>query len=325
MVEPLPVSSAVEEPAPAPSAVQPCSVPHWPVPVGACDTHVHVFDPARFAFDVARSYTSGPAPVSSLRLLLAGLGMTRAVVVQPSCYGTNNTALCDALQQLGTAQARGVAVVDLDTVTLTQLRAMDAAGVRGLRLNFSVHGTPQLAQAAVLLARANAAAAPLGWHLQLFAGLSAIAALAPLLTRLDVPVVLDHFAGISPAHWHDDRRAQDTLNALLRTGRVYVKLSAPYRLCKPDDLDALTPLAQHLIALAPHRMLWASDWPHTGGSGARATDPHQLEPFRREDAGATLARLATWAPDVAQRRCILVENPGALYGFAPVPTPLLSH
>lgn len=312
-----PASLAAETPAPHdPSAVQPCSAPGWTVPAGACDTHVHVFDPARFPFDAARSYTPGPAPVAALRMQLTNLGMHRAVVVQPSCYGIDNGALCDALHQLGPDQARGIAVVDVASVSSAQLQALDAAGVRGLRLNFSVHGTPQQAQAATLLARANALAAPLGWHLQLFAGAPVIAALAPLLARLNVPVVLDHFAGMTPAQWHTNRQARDTLDALLHTDHVYVKLSAPYRLCAPGAMDALAPVAQHLIAQAPHRMLWASDWPHTGGSGARATDPHQREPFRQEDAGATLARLATWAPEAALRHRILVDNPAALYGFA---------
>lgn len=322
MVQSPPASLATAAPAPHDlSAVQPCSAPGWAVPAGACDTHVHVFDPARFPFDVARSYTPGPAPVAALRIQLANLGMHRAVVVQPSCYGTDNAALCDALRQLGPDQARGIAVVDVKTVSTAQLQALDAAGVRGLRLNFSVHGTPQHTQAARLLERASALATPLGWHLQLFAGAPAIAALAPLLARLNVPVVLDHFAGMTPTQWHTNRQARDTLDALLHTDRVYVKLSAPYRLCAPEALDALTPVAQHLIAQAPHRMLWASDWPHTGGSGARATDPHQREPFRQEDAGATLARLATWAPAALQRQRILVDNPAVLYGFAsPIPT-----
>ena len=41
------------------------------LPAGACDTHTHIFEPARYAYDERRSYTPGPATVCDLRTHLA--------------------------------------------------------------------------------------------------------------------------------------------------------------------------------------------------------------------------------------------------------------
>jgi 2-pyrone-4,6-dicarboxylate lactonase len=67
-------------------------------------------------------------------------------------------------------------------------------------------------------------------------------------------------------------------------------------------------------------MLWASDWPHTGGGptgsdGRKGHSLDEIEPFREVDAGRALSLLTEWAPDEAAWRRILVDNPARLYGF----------
>ena len=83
--------------------------PQRPLPPGACDSHMHIFDP-RFAPSSQWPRTPPVAPVAAYRQLQARLGTTRTVVVTPSTYGTDNACTLDALDQLGD-QARGVAVV----------------------------------------------------------------------------------------------------------------------------------------------------------------------------------------------------------------------
>ena len=83
------------------------------MPPGACDSHMHIFDP-RFAPSAHWPRTPPVAPVAAYRQLQARLGTTRTVVVTPSTYGTDNACTLDALDQLGDA-ARGVAVVAQST------------------------------------------------------------------------------------------------------------------------------------------------------------------------------------------------------------------
>src|SRR5205085_6732177 len=108
------------------------------LPANACDCHVHVFEPARFPYASWRAYTPPAAEVGRLQDLHGALGVERVVLVQPSVYGVDNDCMLDALHALGTDRARGVAVVDLATVSDTRLRALHAAGVRGARLNLRV-------------------------------------------------------------------------------------------------------------------------------------------------------------------------------------------
>jgi len=77
-------------------------IPRVPVPAGACDTHAHVFGPAdKYALIDDRTYTPPEAPLATYQRLLRILGIERAVLVQPSVYGTDNTVLIEALEKAG--------------------------------------------------------------------------------------------------------------------------------------------------------------------------------------------------------------------------------
>ena len=76
--------------------------PRTPFPALSCDTHAHVMGPAaRFPYARERIYTPPDSTCQDYRDLLAALGVERAVLVQPSVYGTDNTAMLDAMRQLG--------------------------------------------------------------------------------------------------------------------------------------------------------------------------------------------------------------------------------
>ena len=80
------------------------------LPAGSCDCHCHVFGPAaRFPYAEPRSYTPDDAPLEAYLALLDRLGFDRGVLVQPSAYGRDNTAMLDALIR-EPARLRGVAV-----------------------------------------------------------------------------------------------------------------------------------------------------------------------------------------------------------------------
>src|SRR3954463_2720255 len=206
---------------------QPSTPVAFDVPDGACDCHTHVFgDPRRFAFAAARTYTPEPASVDEMRTLHRALHTTRVVIVQPSVYGTDNACTLDAIKQLG-SNARGIAVIDDQTPDAT-LDEMDSLGIRGLRINLATTGQtdPDLGRR-----RFEAAVKRIGkrkWHVQMYTPLSVIEAMHDDIVASPVPVVFDHFGGAQAAG-NPSQRGFGVLMNLVRSGRAYVKVSAPYR------------------------------------------------------------------------------------------------
>src|SRR3954451_11925815 len=165
--------------------------------MSACDCHAHVFGPYdRFPLAADRPYTPPEAGLDELRAMHARLGGDRVVIVAASPYGTDNGALLDAVARLGDA---GRGVVALDPNGQVDLEAMHAAGARGVRINLASVGAadPQAADAA--LRATGARVAPLGWHVDLHAGLDAIFALAETIAALPATTVIDHFGLADPA------------------------------------------------------------------------------------------------------------------------------
>lgn len=284
---------------------EPCLPPHAPrapqrvkVPRGAWDTHTHVIGlPPAFPWVSPRNYDPPAASVDDYIAHLDTLGMDYGVLVQISIHGTDNRMLVDALKARPD-RLRGIAVVSPD-VSDAELEMLHNAGVRGVRVVTLVAGGVGLETIEPITKRI----APLGWHLQLAVPGEALEDAMPLLLDLPTPLVLDHFSGCDPASGVDGPQFQAMLR-LVRETECYVKLSGAYRLSDPP-WDAVTPMAKALIAAAPDRLVWASDWPHVA-----VTDPN-LMPSTEE----TLDVLANWTTDEAIQRRILVENPVKLYGL----------
>ena len=295
---------------------EPPSPPRFAVPSGSCDCHVHLFGPfGRYPLDRRRLYTPDPALASDLIAMLDGAVVARAVLVQPSAYGTDNRCMLDAMAE-HPRRFRGVVVID-PNVTEPELVRMHALGVRGTRLNLATAGGKSGDETARLVERLAAAIAPLGWHLQVFVTLDIIAAIAPLVRRLPVDVVFDHM-GMARAARGVAQPGLSTLVDLMQTGRVWVKLSGPYRVS--DDIYGnaqVTELARALIAANRDRVVWGSDWPHIGSHPHHVDDgsepPHS--DYRQIDYGRLLSAFADWADgdDIGR---ILARNPAKLYDFS---------
>lgn len=287
----LPVVAA-PDPAPRPPAFRP--------PPGATDCHIHIIqEPRRFPLSPQRSYDPAPAPLDAYHRLRATLGTDRAVLVQPSVYGTDNSLLMQVLQA-EPERFRGVAVVD-DGVSEATLDDMAQAGVAGARANL-------LFGAGITLEAASRLAPRLGarnMHLQLLMTIAGARDELLALSHLPVALVFDHM-GHFPAGKGTDFAEFDLMLELMKEGRAWVKLSAPYRLSTagPPYAD-VRPIADALIEAAPDRVVWATDWPHPAIRGPMPND------------GALLDCLADWAPDEEMRRRILVDNPAALYRWKP--------
>ncbi len=294
------------------SASQPSTPVNFAVPEGACDCHVHTFDPQHFPYSATRPYTPEAVSVDELRALHRALHISRVIVVQTTVYGTDNAGVLDAMKKLG-ARSRGVAVID-DKIPDSALDEMDRAGIRGIRLNLETAGQtdPEIGrrrfQSAVERIKGRK------WHIQIYARLSVIDGIKDLVAAAPMPVVFDHFAG-TQASLGVDQPGFSSLLGLLKTGKAYVKISAPYRssTLAPDYPDVV-PIAKALVAANPQRILWGSDWPHPG-LPVPGRSLAEITPFFKIDDGHILNLLPTWVPDAATRKTILVENPAKLYGF----------
>ena len=279
--------------------------PHAPTafrpPPLACDAHCHVFGPAdRFPFAAGRRYTPPDAGIDDLARLHARLGLDRAVIVQASCHGTDNAALLDALRR-GEGRYAGVAMID-EATTDAELDELHEAGVRGTRMNFVAHlgGAPDADAVERIVFRA----ADRGWHVVLHLDAADLARYAPLLAWLPCPYVIDHMGRVDATAGLDQEPFRALLGLLHEGDRCWVKLSGAERLTAvgPPPYDDVVPFARALIAAAPDRVLWGTDWPHPNVR-------------HMPDDGDLVDLLAAFAPDEAVRHRILVENPARLYDF----------
>lgn len=282
------------------------------LPVGACDCHVHVVGPqADYPMDAGRHYTPGPANGDALLSHMDQMGLSRAVIVQPSIYGTDNRCTLDGLAQMAGA-GRGIAVVDED-VSDADLQALDRGWMRGLRLNLESTGSSSPQAVREGLSYWADRVAPLGWHLQVYASLDALAASASVLGSLPVPVVLDHFAMIPAGLSLDDARVRAVFD-LVAGGAAYVKLSGTYRIEPPEGAaQATKALARAFIACNPERMVWASDWPHTNREPGKG--PLEVSAYRRIGQQRLRREIDAWFDTPTVLNQVLVENPARLYGF----------
>jgi predicted TIM-barrel fold metal-dependent hydrolase len=244
-----------------------------------------------------RRYTPSAATVDDYRHMLKVLGLERAVIVQTGIFHGNDVT-CDVLKESG-GQWRGIALLD-GSVTSQEIARLNDAGFRGVRLNPRNVKADELKDMETIARKI----APFGWHLQFHLDARNLTTLAKRLRKLPVDIVVDHL-GHMPVDAGVDHPGFQELLALLREGRAWVKLSSPNRFGDPrPPYPNVTPYAHALIAAAPERCLWASDWPHSRFAGFMPND------------GDLLDLLAMWAPDSTVRKRILVDNPARLYGFA---------
>ena len=275
-----------------------------------CDTHVHVIgDATRYPMVADRHYTPGPASIDALKHHLKAQALDRVVIVQPSVYGTDNQCLLDALSALG-PHAKGIAVLD-ESITTPALQQLDACGIRGIRLNFESsanHNTHHLQSALIYWSSRIAA---LGWHIQVYAPFAMIAACAPTIKTLPIPVVLDHFAlwpRTEEAKGSDERHVLD----LFTDKHIYIKLSASYR--QPNvDRQRVQQLAHRLLQIQPECLLWGSDWPHT--QREPGVLPHCVSPYRAIASRQLCDERLQWLSTTELQHQVLVTNPAKLYRF----------
>lgn len=274
--------------------------PSFKPPKGAVDAHCHVFGPAsKFPFAPKRKYTPCDASKDQLFELRNFLGFERNVIVQASCHGTNNDALEDALLSSNNL-ARGVAVVSPD-ITDSDLKRLDAAGVRAVRFNFLkrlVDNAPRDIFHNIAKRIAN-----LGWHVVVYIEAEDLEDLVPFLQSLPTDIIFDHMArpdvtaGLNSPNF-------TLFQKIMESEKFWCKTSCPERLSKegPEkNYSDIIPFMGLLIRNYSERVLWGTDWPH----------PNMKS--HMPDDGKLVDILEEIAPTPELQRKLLVDNPTQLY------------
>jgi predicted TIM-barrel fold metal-dependent hydrolase len=207
--------------------------------------------------------------------------------------------ILDAIAQSG-GKYRGVANVD-ESITDAEFERLHSGGVRGIRFNFVQHlgGTPDLDVFNDLVHRVK----PLRWHVVLHFDAADLVDFGPMLRKLPVPFVIDHMGRV-PAK---DGLDQQPFKILLETARMdncWVKICGAERISSmgPPFTDAV-PFARAVLAVAPDRALWGTDWPHPNIKKHMPND------------GDLVDLIPLYMPDAGLQKKVLVDNPQRLYEF----------
>jgi predicted TIM-barrel fold metal-dependent hydrolase len=276
--------------------------PDYRLPTQATDCHSHVVGPpARWPTIPDARYAPEQGPIEDYVVVLERLGIARCVLVQPSIYGTDNRALLDALAK-DPVRLRGVAVVPYD-IHARELEKLHQAGVRGVRQNIVDLKEGKGRLPLDDLRRLAVKIKPFGWHVEFLMHVDEFPELDRQLADFPVDVVFGHL-GYVPASKSPAEPGFQALLRLMRDGKAWVKLTAPYRLTTSampyPETDVF---AQALVDAAPKRLVWGTDWPHVFIKTAMPEDRKLL------------ALLDHWVPDAAMRQRILTEQPAELYRF----------
>src|SRR5882672_9496371 len=272
--------------------------PKLKLPPKAADCHCHVFGPRdRYPWAANRLYTPPPVTLARYLAMLDTVGFARGVMVQTGLYGTDNRFIADAIKA-HPKRLRGVALIG-ESITDRELEDLARAGIRGFRVN----RTAKTGLAFDVARRLSERVKGYGMHVQFLLDIEDHPDIDTFLGSFATEVVIDHMGRPDPKRGVNAPGFQ-ALIRLLKSGRGWAKMSAPYRtsLQEPPYND-ITPFAHALVAAAPDRLVWGSDWPHVL---LEATMPND---------GDLVDQIAGWVPDAAVRQRILVDNAETLYGF----------
>ena len=242
---------------------------------------MHVVDPARYPLSPDAVYVPPAHSLAQAMQFESSLGISNIVLVQPSIYGFDNSCMLDALRELGPVHGRAVVALDPDSIRSETMDEWHRLGVRGVRLNLQSTGKKLSPEELASSLRKHAdVIRPWGWVLQLYISMSSVPDLLKIVPSLGVRVCLDHFASPDLKEVEKDSVSLfdpyslpgfQALVFLLRQGNTYVKISAPYRLSNDTEMRCVRAISQELMRVARHRLVFATDWPHTRFDGLDIT------------------------------------------------------
>jgi 2-pyrone-4,6-dicarboxylate lactonase len=297
-----------EEKYPACQGPDPDPAPaNFTIPAAAIDCHAHIFGTEpEYAYSSGRGYTPPEASLENYLNLHKALGgpqggIDRAVLTQPSVYGTDNSCMLDAVDKMN-GKFLAVVAVDAD-VTDEELEGFHARGARGARVNLVDKGGNPF-DGAKAVQKFTERIKDLGWHLEVLIHVHEFEDLRATMNAMAVDVSFGHLGYMKTDNGLDHPGFREFLD-LLRDGHSWVKMTGTYRITTSPmaPYHDVAPYAKALIEANEDRIVWGTDWPHPAVKGVMPND------------GALMDHLADWAPDAAVRKKILVDNAEALYGF----------
>ena len=218
--------------------------------------------------------------------------------MQATCHDTDNRALVDALES-SNGKAKGVAFVNED-FTDNELKALDRAGVKGVRFNFIkrlVDSTPKDVMQRIAKRIAN-----LGWHTVIYFEHADLDEMGPFLKSLPTTLIFDHMACPNVKEGLDGRAWQKWLEALDQNKTWITKVTCPERFTVAGpSYDDVAPFARAIVERFPDRVIWGTDWPH----------PNM--PKEAPDDGVLVDMIPKIAPTAELQRKLLIDNPMRLY------------
>ncbi|KAL9135927.1 MAG: hypothetical protein Q9175_002858 [Cornicularia normoerica] len=284
------------------------------LPRGTWDSHVHVVDEEAFPLAKDHAFRPKKATLEDLLKFEAQLGTDHVCLVAVSVYDTDNNLL---LQSLGHLKGKGRAVVSIDPETISEqeLDEMHALGVRGIRINLKSTSQNKSKKELITTLRSYVQRIHrLKWAIQLHIGLADIEKIASEVPNLGVPVVIDHLA--TPEKTLAPRLQPGYAECLdlLSKKQVWIKLSGIYRFAELPELDSYV---REILRVAPTQVVWASDWPHTGGVAANPQgDRLALQEYRIFDISTFVAQCKQWCEeDEGLIQKIFVDNPRKLWQY----------
>jgi len=177
---------------------------------------------------------------------------------------------------------------------------MQDGGIRGVRFNFVQHlgGRPDMA----FFHRTVARLKDMGWHLIVHLDAQDLVELRDMFMKIPVPMVIDHMGRVQASKGLDQEPFRVLLD-FMKNQNTWVKVCGAERVSsKGPPFDDAVPFARALIAAAPDRILWGTDWPHPNV---------KIMP----NDGDLVDLFPLMAPEPELQRRILVDNPARLYGF----------
>ena len=280
--------------------------PKTPFPALACDTHAHICGPiSRFRYAEDRIYTPPDALVPDYVRLLKAIGCGRAVLVQPSVYGTDNTVLLAALKDIRAngIDCRGVAVID-QTITDEELVQFREGGICGIRFNLVDVANPKTGLPLDEIRALCERIAALDWHAELLIHVDDHADFDKVFADWPVDIVIGHMGYCRLGQGSESEGFRAMLR-LAGKGCCWIKMTGPYRISAAElPYREAGDFARVLVENVPDRLIWGTDWPHVMVTKLMPNDADLCD------------LLADWIGDLKTREKILVANPAQLYRFS---------
>lgn len=270
------------------------------------DCHAHIIDPSRFPYEDGPGYRPKANEVGTPEAYIAALDradISYALLVQPSCYGFDNSALLDTMRRFpGRFKSIGMVA---PTVNDEELLSLAAAGIVGIRFNL-VSYDPNVfhrKETAGLLQRIR----EIDWFVEVVADDAQWQHAGVMLRNSGVKVLVDHFG----MHAISSDVNQTGFQAVLELGRspnAVVKLTTPFSLgLSRSEHHLVQPFVESLLEVyGTERCIWGSDWPFL-----TVPDPPDLP--------GAMAYLEQWITDTNDRQMVLWQNPHRLFKFGARP------